>query len=127
MVDLSNRLYHKDKYLHREKYHEKSQIATASQTFSPAKIQLPRNIVEVDEFFGKNRCGTRTLFLMKGRFKSTWLVRHFEHIRAPLIAYQLRKYFLTQPSEWIFLSTLDRADHPRFAKYLVLFLAHDES
>jgi hypothetical protein len=30
-------------------------------------------------------------------------------IRAPLIVYQLRKYFLTQPSEWIFLSTLDTA------------------
>jgi hypothetical protein len=32
------------------------------------------------------------------------------NIKAPLIAYQLQKYFLTQPSpEWIFLSTLDTA------------------
>jgi hypothetical protein len=31
-------------------------------------------------------------------------------IRAPMIAYQLQKYFLIQPSpEWIFLSTLDTA------------------
>jgi hypothetical protein len=45
------------------------------------------------------------------------------HHKGPLIAYQLRKYFLPQPSpEWIFLSTLDTAYQITLSSP-VLFLA----